>query len=324
MTWTTLSFSVGQILTAAQMNNMYSNFAAMGAADTGAPSIVNAALSSHPWHQADLSTTTGAVSTVSTTPTLLTLPGGEYGFYPSFKHVTNTGGGAALGHDYTATEEQVTWTTSYVTRIVLWCYTGSGGTQYAQQRYVQASPPYDLGDGQIPLFMFALVDNTTGDIIALYVAQEAPWHYNGPTYIAADFYDSKGVGFQRRPQVLVDTTDIVTQFNAGTPAQRIALLNKMRADKQIDVEVTQSIKNADMNLIPHPFIGNDLTGKTVVMLDPMASATQDLFENHLIGQWHKDIDGPNELLHAGYLKIGNTEINRARPNGVMSVSLNWK
>lgn len=47
MTWTNFSFSVGQVLTAAQMNNLYSNFAAIAAGDAGAPSIQQAALAAN-------------------------------------------------------------------------------------------------------------------------------------------------------------------------------------------------------------------------------------------------------------------------------------
>ena len=43
MAWTALSFSVGQVLTAAQMNNLQANFAAMAAGDVGAPDIEFAA-----------------------------------------------------------------------------------------------------------------------------------------------------------------------------------------------------------------------------------------------------------------------------------------
>jgi len=30
-----------------------------------------------------------------------------------------------------------------------------------------------------------------------------------------------------------------------------------------EIEITHAFKNSDMGLIPHPFQGNDLTGKTV-------------------------------------------------------------
>lgn len=39
MAWTNLNFAVGQILTAAQMNNFFANFAAMMNGDTGAPRL---------------------------------------------------------------------------------------------------------------------------------------------------------------------------------------------------------------------------------------------------------------------------------------------
>lgn len=45
MTWTNLNFSMGQILTSAEMNSFQNNFAAMMAANTGAPAITVAALS---------------------------------------------------------------------------------------------------------------------------------------------------------------------------------------------------------------------------------------------------------------------------------------
>jgi len=44
MAWTALTFSVGQILTAAQMNNLQSNFTAVADGNVGAPKIQDAAL----------------------------------------------------------------------------------------------------------------------------------------------------------------------------------------------------------------------------------------------------------------------------------------
>lgn len=44
MTWTGQTFNVGQILTAAQMNNMQADITAVANGDAGAPPIVDAAL----------------------------------------------------------------------------------------------------------------------------------------------------------------------------------------------------------------------------------------------------------------------------------------
>lgn len=42
MAWTSLSFSVGQVLTAAQMNNLQANFAAVAGNEAGAPVLLTA------------------------------------------------------------------------------------------------------------------------------------------------------------------------------------------------------------------------------------------------------------------------------------------
>ena len=54
MTWTNLSFAFGSVLTSAKMTQLYDNFAAMANDDAGAPSIVNGALTGHPWGTADI------------------------------------------------------------------------------------------------------------------------------------------------------------------------------------------------------------------------------------------------------------------------------
>lgn len=46
--------------------------------------------------------------------------------------------------------------------------------------YVQASPPYDLGDGEIPLFVFVKLD-ADGKMSQLSASIDPPWMYNGPT-----------------------------------------------------------------------------------------------------------------------------------------------
>ena len=75
-----------------------------------------------------------------------------------------------------------------------------------------------------------------------------------------------------------------------------------------------------MNDIPHPFQGNDLTGKTVVMLDPVSPLNHEL--NEMVKQ--SDEFNLNSLLHDGYLEIGNTDIGRVSPAGVLVPSFKWK
>jgi hypothetical protein len=81
---------------------------------------------------------------------------------------------------------------------------------------------------------------------------------------------------------------------------------------------TAAQKNEDMPKIPHPFIFNDLTDHTVVMLDPNSPESQSLMALH-----HSQENVPL-LLHQGYVKIGNDAIKRAGPPGVMVVSHKFK
>lgn len=146
-----------------------------GGTDQGGPVVPAAASVS----QSKLKTTTGEVSTTATAFTNLTLPGGTYGFYPQ---VRATGGtsyllAAIAGVDVT--------TGSYVTNISLKVSAGSGSV-YAQQRYVQASPPYKIGDKVWGHFLFLLRDIATGTVKASYEAEDPPWAYNGAVWLPKD------------------------------------------------------------------------------------------------------------------------------------------
>lgn len=79
-------------------------------------------------------------------PSLLTMPGGQYGFAP-------------LGQ-------------------------GSGNSYSFLQRYITSSPPFDLGDGEVGGFIFLKI-SSNGEIIQKYIADVPPWAYNGPTDIRA-------------------------------------------------------------------------------------------------------------------------------------------
>jgi hypothetical protein len=250
--------------------------------------------------QGMLNTSTGVVYTNSTTPTQFTLPGGSYGFYPQI--LCDAGGGlgsATIGGD---NSNKRAWGATYATKIVL-ASNDAGNNAHAQQRYINACPPYNLGDGEIGQFIFAVVDEN-GRIKSSYAAPEAPWHNNGPTDIRADIYDEDGNGWR-----LEDVKETVWDAN-GNP--QTLVIGRQR------IEITQAIKQADMPLIPHPFIGNDLTGKTIVLLDPVSDLTWHLAEMHEQGE------SPNGLLHDGYLRVDNTALNRAGPPGVMVVGAKWR
>ncbi|RLI83631.1 hypothetical protein DRP04_00970 [Archaeoglobales archaeon] len=121
--------------------------------------------------QAKLKTSVGSVSTTSDSGEDLTLPGGEYGFYPQLKNESSSYA-AYWGYDSSAS--QARWAarqygTSYATRIQL--SAGGGIAGYAQQRYVTSS-------GEV-FWIFLLRDKQTGRIIAGYQAPDHPCFGNG-------------------------------------------------------------------------------------------------------------------------------------------------
>lgn len=242
-------------------------------------------------HQSELDTSTGTVSRDSLSLGDLTLPGGSYGFYPQIES-DNT------GTEVVAQIAVDRISTSWVTNIALARKSGDGVS--ARQRYINSSPPIDLGDGDVPLFFFAEID-ATGKIVSTYAADVPPWLYNGPT--------------NAQPSIVSKVKD----------DQNRLTLKKMRIQRMIDpvtkrvsdpvaVEVTNDLKNADMGIIPHPFPGapND---STIILLDP--PETEELLYLHQAGEEiHK-------LFRDDYLRLDNAPLNRACPVGVVPTRFKW-
>jgi hypothetical protein len=199
-------------------------------------------------------------------------------------------------------------------------YNASTGTQsfYVDERYFQASRPWDLGDGEIPLFIQLIINNATSEIEGHVVAPDPVWGYNGPTNITPDIYVKENgvfVGYQKQ---LILPPGIENMPNGIAKKRAIAGFAKAADNSNYaNVKVDQSIKNSDMNIIPHPWVGNDLTGKTVVMLDPVSSVVEDLLYMHEDGEQVIDII-------RDYINLGNSELGRKKPDAVMSVAASWK
>jgi len=269
--------------------------------------------------QAQLKTTTGEVSKSSAAGTL-TAPGGEYAFNAMYKNTPYSASTISGKEYYERTEVNAT----YIREFVLNPASQVGNTVYAQERYIQASPPYDLGDGEIPLFIFVEI-TPSGEVVGVYEAPEAPWHYNGPTNIKANFYKD-GKGYQVRKDAFdIDAGMVAAGHPTGltkVSAKALSMLAyqdyhlAFNSAQNIEVEVTQVIKNADMAIIPRPMEPG--AGNTVIMLDPVADLTASLFEM-------KKHDGfsINELLHEGDLII-TSEVVRNSPRGVPVHGYVWR
>ena len=126
-------------------------------------SVTEAKLANGAVSQAKLKTSTGSVSTTSTTAVNLTLPGGEYGFYPQLQ-------APVAWATITAQIAVPLYATAFVTNIAI-ASNYVDNTVYARQRYVTSS-------GEVH-WVFILRDKTTKDTIAMYQAPDHPCFGNG-------------------------------------------------------------------------------------------------------------------------------------------------
>ena len=328
MAWVTISNTAidqDSPITTSLITALRDNPIAIANGDAGAPRIQNAGLADNAVNarvlaadcvgsselanasviQAILSTTDGSISVNGdggSTNTELVLPGGQYGFYPQFALTGNTGINAndwlvqftgyttdsiTVGANLSTTRRTLISvandiTSSYTPDPILTIY----------QRYINSSPPYNLGDGEVPLFVYATV-REDGKFGAIYVADVPPWAYNGPTSVRVD----------RICKVTKKRFQTVTQFNKETGELRT-----------FEREVCDKIKNADMHLLPHPFT-NAKASERIVLLEPVM--TEKLLRIKEAGE---EI---SSLLYEGYLKIGN-EVTCKSPNGVCPVSFRFR
>lgn len=324
----------------------------------GAPKVQNAALAGLPWTAAQLGTdsvgqtqiannsvgygelkkSTGILSVTATGSYRLVLPGGVMGFYPRTNLTRSTGTGSANylvsinASDFVLSGTSAVLSTdingvvlnwdAYITYIGVWMsYQGYTNTYlHAEQYFVTASPPYDLGDGEVPLFLFAEVA-PSGDIRAVYASDTPPWAYNGPTSIVPDRRDPRtGIGYKRIhvPPAMLDLADDPVAFAA---AARADIRDRARPDRRaapveiertrVEVPIDAAWKNADMDLIPHPF-RSGFSDSTIVLLDPMSPTVQRLAD---LGQQGENL---TELL-IDWMTIGNTALPRRAPPGVLPV-----
>lgn len=309
MTWTALTYAFGSKLTSTKMTQNQDNFTAMANGDASAPRI----------KQGALSTTTGEITATNGNAANTALPGGEYGFYPQMKtnDVTNTRPFGSILNEAGGIP------TSYTT----WMYIGNtngtaGTTAYAQQRYVQASPPYEPyreGDA-IPLFIFACLEKGSGRVLFTWTAPDPPWANNGPTIL------NPAGRLERLRQAKRRVTLRDVSLGNATVAEFHAALETASEPTQAEIEtlfktpITQAEKNADMALIPHPFLNFDPATQQVVVISATDGALcRGLSKAHCAGE------SVGDMLHGGYLVLDNAPVDGLlTPSSVLAVSARWK
>jgi hypothetical protein len=126
-------------------------------------------------HQGELETAVDETSTTSSSLIYKALAGGSYCFYPQIK-MSSTG--SYQWHAMLSQTSSYSGWTTYTTTIAL-SAGASGGTIYAQVRYIQSSPPYKMGDTLWGHFLFLLRNPVTKEVITASFAEDPPWAYNG-------------------------------------------------------------------------------------------------------------------------------------------------
>lgn len=271
------------------------------AAELAADSVGQSEIASGAVHQGELDTGQGEVSTSSSSASL-TLAGGEYGFYPNVKN-DNTGDrvGASIANETNAL-------TTYACRIYL-TTDNQTGTSYANQRYVNSSPPHKIEEVDYRDFIF-LHMSRSGEVISGWIANDPPWYHNGPTRVTPNYKLEKGKKYRRRKII----PDEILKLRKKDIKAYLKAISKIELTIE---EITPAMKNADMAFLPHPFDTND---SNIVIIEPAQSGVYsdlcDLFESG---------ESVLELIHEGYLKIDNTEITTSgKPPGVPMHRIKWK
>lgn len=307
-------------VTTSLMNRLRDNPLAIAEGASGAPRIQTAGidtgavtqtrLANGAVGQTQLKTTAGTVSTSSILE-LLTLPGGSYGFYPQTRTLA-TAGGKYLAAPLSPIEADGTaaanhgLSTSYTTYIML----GTNvNTIFAQQRYIQSSPPYDHGDGPVHGYVYLLLE-ADGSVSSTYMAEDPPWYGNTRHSPREQFIrDGKAYGRFVRP------AGRIGDLKAGriTLKEFRTLCGTCEA---VEEEITAATKLRGMDDLPHPF--RPKAGQTVVLIDPM-----DELAAHLIALMQAG-EAVTDLFAEDYLRVDNSALKRKGPPGVPIHAARWR
>lgn len=235
-----------------------------------------------------------------------------------------TGGGQTLGWS-------VAWGSSnashalqpynnggYVFGVRWWNATGGNLTYYFQANYINSSPPWNMGDGDIELFVFLEIQ-PDGTVLRVDVADAPPWGYNGPTSVVPSRETADGRKYRRVRQLIAEHGTLAAARLAGLT--RAQIFDRLATDPWVDEVITAAIKNRDMPLIPHPFGAKQAPANTIVLLDPVSPLVQQLAALHADAALDERL---SDLLLSGAFEIGNTPLARAVPPGVLAVAARWK
>lgn len=262
--------------------------------------------------QGQLKNAAQEVSVVSGSASVFTPTGGDFMLGTAFKGASATSGQRITFCDLIdsyvdSSNSEVLLATPVTTSLVAKkVFVNSSSissiTITAALRYIQSSPPYDIGDGECQSFIFAVV-NSKGVIECISISPDPCWAYNGPTNVRSEYARN---GKKYKKNCIIDA-----EKDLEDPT-RFSL---------VEQEITTAYKNSDMSIIPHPFIGTDLTNKTVVLIDPC----DDIAAHVELMKGGGETPG-DELFMQEYVTIGNEHISgRSTPHkDILVVKPSWK
>jgi len=196
----------------------------------------------------------------------------------------------------------------------------NGATAYVNSRYVSASPPYDLGDGDFDYFLLLCVASN-GDILGTYSAPDPAWFNNGKNRINIVKKEKTKNG------EIISYTSTKDMSGHGMPWEQAktnqstmeAYIQAFNAAPEVLMPITREMKNTNMDQLPHPFahLLQNNPGASVVMLDP--------FSNWMID--YKALREHDEFTIGDiieYIDLSAPESTFKSPGGVVSLSARFK
>lgn len=306
------TFSLNQVLTSSQMNQVEVNIRDHVHGAGGVVAIAEGDLIAVVDQAALKNTTaTGSTTVAQGANSLIALTGGTYSWWTVIAFDVSGDVGVdqmifGAGAAATSASGNIGF---YNAGIV------GDATVKRSERYIQASPPYSFG----PLFVFAMVDGL-GKIVNLEVGTDPTWAYHGPTKIIPQRKDEFGKQYCK-----VQTYDGKTFSEMKKdPVLLRAVLSSEILPVVTEIELTMEYKDSDMDVAPHPWIYNEapfFAGKTIVLLEPGTTIMEKL--NGILEDSHSE--EVLKLISEGYVSIGNEFLDVAkRPSGVQIVQASWK
>jgi len=179
-------------------------------------------------------------------------------------------------------------------------------------RYVSNSPPNTIKGQSVELIVYVRRDSE-GVVNGAAALETPPWVYNGPTKNntcrTEAVRDKKGKLINLKKFTLDRKSFVPHPDDGGDLDEWLASM------EQVEYEVTEERKEADINLIAHPYELRE--GETVCLVDPFSPLMGKLLELHKAGE------SVPKLFHKGYLEL-TKEIDCAKPDTVTACGLRWK